>query len=97
MAITVKSDLGYEFDVKAKAAEVLRYLDDRELPDGSETVYHRRSLPVRLLDRPGSVVPAVTYVANRDCRHYCAPLTDEAAAAVIGGVASTPMLSAVTT
>ena len=77
---------GVAFQVApAKAAEVLRYLDDRELPDGSETVYHRRSLPVRLLDRPGSVVPAVTYVANRDCRHYCAPLTDEAAAAEIGG------------
>ncbi len=29
---------------------MLAYLDDRELPDGSEQVYHRRMLPLRLLD-----------------------------------------------
>ena len=53
------------------AAEVLRYLDDRELPDGAEVVYHRRVLPVRLAGEgtgPGITVPAVTYVANRACR-----------------------------
>lgn len=69
----------------ARAAEVLDYLDDRELPDGAETVYHRRLLPVRLLDGAGTVVRAVTYVANRDCRLYCGGLPDHAAAAAIAG------------
>ena len=71
----------------AKAEEVLRYLDDRELPDGAETVYHRRLLPVRLLDRPGQVVRAVTYVANRGCRLYCGALPEHAAAAAIAHAA----------
>jgi len=71
----------------AKAAEVLRYLDDRELPDGAETVYHRRHLPVRLLDGEGHVVRAVTYVANRDCRLYCGALAAQDAAAAIAGAA----------
>lgn len=66
----------------AGAAEVLAYLDDRELPDGSETVYHRRLLPVRLLDS-GRRVLAVTYVANRGCRLYCGRLAPDAAAAAI--------------
>ncbi len=67
----------------AHAAEVLRYLDERELPDGSEVVYHRRVVPVRLLDHSASVVPAVTYVVNRGCRNYVPRLPAERAAAVI--------------
>lgn len=68
----------------AAAAAVLRYLDDRELPDGAEMVYHRRVLRVRRLDAPGSLaVPAVTYVANRDCRLYVRGLADTAAATAI--------------
>jgi cation transport protein ChaC len=68
----------------AAAAEVLRYLDDRELPDGAEQVYHRRVLPVRLLDRPGRpAVPAIAYVANRACRLYAPSLAPEQAAAAI--------------
>jgi cation transport protein ChaC len=75
---------GVVFRVPAgDAAEVLRYLDDRELPDGAEQVYHRRLLPVRLLDQPGRVVPAVAYVANRGCRLYAPRLAPEAAAAAI--------------
>jgi cation transport protein ChaC len=66
-----------------RAAEVLRYLDDRELPDGAEVVYHRRVLPVRLLDGGGMAVPAVTYVANRACRLYAPDLAPEQAAAAI--------------
>jgi cation transport protein ChaC len=65
------------------AAAVLRYLDDRELPDGAEQVYHRRLVPVRLLDAPGRVVPAVAYVANRACRLYAPGLPAERAAQVI--------------
>lgn len=68
------------------AAAVLRYLDDRELPDGAEVVYHRRVLPVRLAGEgtgPGVTVPAVTYVANRACRLYVARLAPEQAAATI--------------
>jgi cation transport protein ChaC len=66
------------------AAEVLRYLDDRELPDGAEQVYHRKVLRVRLLDRPaGTVVPAIAYVANRACRLYAPSLAPEQAAAAI--------------
>jgi cation transport protein ChaC len=67
----------------AHAAEVLRYLDDRELPDGAEVVYHRRLVPVRVLDRPGLVVPAVTYAVNRACRLYAPRLAPERVAAVI--------------
>jgi cation transport protein ChaC len=68
----------------AHAAEVLAYLDDRELPDGAEVVYHRRVLPVRLLDIAApKVVPAVAYVANRACRLYAPSLDPEAAAAAI--------------
>jgi cation transport protein ChaC len=67
-----------------RAAEVLRYLDDRELPDGAEVVYHRRVLPVRLLGAAAPrVVPAVTYVANRACRLYAPSLAPEDAAAAI--------------
>ncbi|MBU8541095.1 gamma-glutamylcyclotransferase [Falsiroseomonas tokyonensis] len=71
----------------AEAAEVLRYLDDRELPDGAEVVYHRRVLPVRRLDAPaGPPVPAITYVANRACRLYVRGLPEaEAARAIAQG------------
>ena len=72
------------------AASVLHYLDERELPDGTEVVYHRRLVPVRLLDRPGQVVPAVTYVVNRASRHYVPRLPQERIAAVIArGVGQT--------
>jgi cation transport protein ChaC len=68
----------------ATAAGVLRYLDDRELPDGAEVVYHRRTLPVRVMaDGAMRCVPAVTYVANRDCRLYVRSLAPEEAAATI--------------
>lgn len=66
----------------AEAAEVLAYLDDRELPDGAEQVYFRRVLPVRLLDS-GRTVRAVSYVANRGCRLYVGRLSPERAAAAI--------------
>lgn len=77
---------GLGFRVAApQAAAVLAYLDERELPDGAEQVYHRRTLPVRLLDS-GRLVRAVTYVANRGCRLYCGRLPpDRAAAAIAGG------------
>jgi cation transport protein ChaC len=75
---------GVAFRVPGRhAAEVLRYLDDRELPDGSEIVYHRRLVPARLLDRDQVVVPAVTYVVNRACRNYVPRLPHDRAAAVI--------------
>jgi cation transport protein ChaC len=64
------------------AAAVLAYLDDRELPDGAEQVYHRRTLTLRLLGT-GRAVRAITYVANRDCRLYCGRLPAERAAAAI--------------
>jgi cation transport protein ChaC len=67
----------------AAAPEVLRYLDERELPDGREMVYHRRVVPVRLDDGSGRVVPAVTYVVNRASRHYVPKLDAARAAAVI--------------
>ena len=66
------------------AREVLRYLDDRELPDGAEVVYHRRVVPVRVLDAEGvHTVPAVTYVVNRASRNYVPRLPPDRAAAVI--------------
>jgi cation transport protein ChaC len=67
----------------AQAAEVLRYLDERELPDGREVVYHRRVVPVRVSEAEGRVVPAVTYVVNRASRHYVPKLDAARAAAVI--------------
>jgi cation transport protein ChaC len=69
----------------AAAAEVLRYLDERELPDGREQVYHRRVVPVRVAEEGGRSVPAVTYVVNRASRHYVPKLDAEQAAAVIAG------------
>lgn len=65
------------------APEVLRYLDDRELPDGAEVVYHRCLVPVRVLYAEGTVVPAVTYVVNRASRNYVPRLPPDRAAAVI--------------
>lgn len=74
---------GVAFKVPGAAAEaVLRYLDDRELPDGAEVVYHRRVVPVRLLDQ-AAAVPAVTYVVNRASRNYVPRLPVERAAATI--------------
>jgi cation transport protein ChaC len=75
---------GVAFKVPGQhAAEVLRYLDDRELPDGAEVVYHRRVVPVRLLEEGAAVVPAVTYVVNRASRNYVPRLPPERAAATI--------------
>ena len=74
---------GVAFGVPAaEAAAVIAYLDDRELPDGAEQVYHRRLLPLRLLDS-GRMVRAVAYVANRGCRLYCGRLPPDRAAAAI--------------
>lgn len=74
---------GMVFRVEAaRAAEVLAYLDDRELPDGAEIVYRRRWVDVRLA-ASGRVVRAVTYVANRACRNYCGRLASGEAAAII--------------
>ncbi len=70
-----------------RAAEVLDYLDERENPRG-ETVYHRRLLPVQLLDS-GLEVRAVTYVANRAHPAYCRPPAEEAARAIARGVGTT--------
>jgi cation transport protein ChaC len=71
----------------ARAAEVLDYLEERENPAG-ETVYHRRLLPVRLLDS-GRGVAAITYVANRAHQAYCRPPAEEAARAIARGVGTT--------
>jgi cation transport protein ChaC len=74
---------GLAFRVPGReAAGVLAYLDDREIPDGAEQVYHRRLVPVRLLD-DGRMVRAVAYVANRGCRLYAGRLAPERAAAAI--------------
>jgi cation transport protein ChaC len=79
---------GLAFRVAAgQAGEVLAYLDARENPNG-EAVYHRRFLPVRLLDS-GRVVQAVTYIANRAHQAYCRPPAEEAARAIASGVGTT--------
>ncbi len=79
---------GVAFRVRAaEAPPVLHYLEERENPAG-ETVYHRRSLPVRLLDS-GRLVRAVTYVANRTHPAYCRPAVEEAARAIARGVGVT--------
>ncbi|MBP0446353.1 gamma-glutamylcyclotransferase [Roseomonas sp. SSH11] len=71
---------GVAFRVAAgAAAEVLAYLDEREMSGG---VYHRRLLPVRLLDG-GGTRQAVTFVADRRARSYCGALPPDAAAAAI--------------
>ena len=71
---------GIVFRVAApRAAEVLAYLDEREM---SGDVYHRRLLPVRLLDG-GGIRRAVTFVADRRAGAYCGALPPDAAAAAI--------------
>ncbi|MCR0983319.1 gamma-glutamylcyclotransferase [Roseomonas populi] len=71
---------GLVFRVAApRAAEVLAYLNEREM---SGDVYHRRLLPVRLLDG-GGVRRAVTFVADRRAGSYCGALEPDAAAAAI--------------
>ncbi|TCZ55958.1 gamma-glutamylcyclotransferase [Roseicella aquatilis] len=76
---------GVAFRVPGREAPaVLDYLDARENV-GGEVVYHRRPLPVRLLDC-GRVVRAVTYVVNRAGPQYCRPAAAEAARAIARGV-----------
>jgi cation transport protein ChaC len=61
------------------AAAALDYLDSRENPNG-ENVYHRRLLPLRLLDQ-GRGVLAVAYVADPAHHAFCRP--SEATAAQV--------------
>lgn len=71
---------GVAFKVPAaQAAGVLAYLDEREMTGG---VYHRRRVPLRLLDS-GETRQAVAFVADRRAAAYCASLTPEAMAAAI--------------
>jgi cation transport protein ChaC len=63
------------------AAQVLAYLDDRELVGGE---YVRRLLPVTLLDGGGRK-RAVAYVADRAAPFYARGLTPEETAARIAG------------
>ncbi|HWX50354.1 MAG TPA: gamma-glutamylcyclotransferase [Roseomonas sp.] len=63
----------------AEAAGVLAYLDEREMIGDH---YERRRMPLRLLDT-GAVRQAVTFIANRRGRAYCAEMTPERAAAAI--------------
>jgi cation transport protein ChaC len=65
----------------ADAPAVLDYLDEREMTGG---VYHRRLVPLRLLDG-GGVRQAVAFVADPAGPAYCAGLTPEAMAAAIAG------------
>jgi glutathione-specific gamma-glutamylcyclotransferase len=71
----------------AEAAAVLDYLEERENPRG-EVVYHRRLLPVRLLDE-ARVVRAVSFVANRNHEAYCRPCPETAARHIATGVGLT--------
>ncbi len=67
------------------AAEVLDYLQEREMPQGEE-VYERRLLPVQLLDTTAPrMVRAVAFVANRRHGSYCRPCAETAAAAIARG------------
>jgi cation transport protein ChaC len=71
---------GAAFRVPAtQAPEVLAYLDEREMTGG---VYHRRLVPLRLLDT-GETKRAVAFVADRRAPAYCPELTPEAMAAAI--------------
>ncbi len=71
---------GLAFRVAApRAAEVMAYLEEREMTGG---VYHRRLLPVRLLDG-GGTRRAVTFVADRRAGAYCGAMPPDACAAVI--------------
>ena len=65
----------------ADAAQVLAYLDDRELVGGE---YVRRVLPVTLLES-GARKRALTYVADRSAPFYARALTPEDTAARIAG------------
>ena len=69
------------------AAAVLAYLEERENPAG-DAVYHRRTLPVRLLDS-GRSVRAVTYLANRRHPAYCRPPAEDAARVIACGIGVT--------
>lgn len=75
---------GVAFRVSAdRAAEVLAYLEEREM---SGDVYHRRLLPIRLLDaggEGGATRRAVSFVADRRSGAYCGALPPDAAAAAI--------------
>ncbi|MDR3439175.1 gamma-glutamylcyclotransferase [Telmatospirillum sp.] len=62
----------------SQAADVQRYLDDREMITG---VYHPRFIPVALAD--GRRVPAYVYVARREHPQYAGPLTSDQAARLI--------------
>lgn len=64
-----------------QAAEVLAYLDDRELVGGE---YLRRVLPVTLLES-GARKRALAYVADRAAPFYARALTPEETAARIAG------------
>ncbi|MBY0336066.1 MAG: gamma-glutamylcyclotransferase [Acetobacteraceae bacterium] len=69
---------GLAFRVAATdAPAVLDYLEERENPTG-ESVYHRRLLPVHLLDG-GRRALAVAYVADPACRAFCRPCEATAA------------------
>jgi cation transport protein ChaC len=71
---------GVAFRVRAEdAAAVLAYLDEREMNGG---VYHRRLVPLRLLDT-GQMRQAVAFVADPGAAAYCARLTPEAMASAI--------------
>ena len=73
---------GVAFRVKgAEAGPVLDYLDEREMSGG---VYHRRLVPLRLLDT-GETKRAVAFVADPRAPAYCPELTVEAMAAAIAG------------
>ena len=63
----------------ADAPAVLDYLDEREMTGG---VYHRRLVPLRLLDG-GGTKRAVAFVADPGAPAYCPGLTPEAMAAAI--------------
>jgi cation transport protein ChaC len=72
---------GLAFRVAARDADAaLAYLEERENPNG-ESVYHRRLLPVRLLDS-GRRVLAVAYVADPAHQAFCRPGEAEAAGVI---------------
>lgn len=74
---------GMAFRVAARdAPAALGYLDERENPNG-ESVYHRRLLPVRLLDA-GRRALAVAYVADPAHHAFCRPGEAEAAGVIAG-------------
>ncbi len=73
---------GIAFRVAPSAAEAaLSYLDARELPDQTEQVYDRRTLPVAL--DCGTRVPAITYTAKRSSSRYAGKLPADRIARVL--------------